>query len=62
MTYTLTLDFDAARSVKSTGQGYLMTPVISIKQLAGVASPPKGEPATPEGEPAPPEEDAAPLE
>jgi hypothetical protein len=37
MTYALTLDYDAAKSVKSTGQGYLMTPVISIKEL--VATP-----------------------
>lgn len=37
MTYSLTLDYDAAKSVKTTGQGYLMTPVIQVKAL--VATP-----------------------
>jgi hypothetical protein len=35
MSYAVTLDFDAARSVKATGHGYLMTPVIEIKALVG---------------------------
>lgn len=37
MTYSLTLDFDAARSVKQTGRGYLMTPVVQVKGI--VATP-----------------------
>jgi hypothetical protein len=32
-TYSLTLDYDAAKSVKSTGKGYLMTPVIHVKDF-----------------------------
>lgn len=35
-TYTLVLDYDAARSVKATGHGYLMTPVIKVKSMAEV--------------------------
>lgn len=54
MTYALTLDFDAAKSVKSTGQGYLMTPVISVKRLEGTETSPDAE-APPEAE-APPDE------
>lgn len=38
MTYSLTLDYDAAKSVKSTGQGYLMTPVISVKDFTATPS------------------------
>jgi hypothetical protein len=30
-TYTLVLDYDAAKSIKLTGHGYLMTPVINVK-------------------------------
>lgn len=40
MTYSLTLDFDAHKSVKSTGQGYLMTPVIQVKDFVGTPAPP----------------------
>ena len=36
-TYSITLDYDAAKSVKTTGQGYLMTPVIHVKDF--VATP-----------------------
>ena len=39
MVYTLVIDFDAAKSVKSTGQGWLMTPVIKVKELSGVPVP-----------------------
>jgi hypothetical protein len=35
MTYSLTLDYDADKSIKSTGKGYLMTPVIQVKELVG---------------------------
>jgi hypothetical protein len=35
MTYKLVIDFDAAKSVKHTGQGWLMTPVVTVKELAG---------------------------
>jgi hypothetical protein len=35
MTYTLVLDYDADKSIKSTGKGYLMTPVIRVKSLSG---------------------------
>ena len=35
MTYALVLDYNAAKSIKSTGQGYLMTPVIEMKSLTG---------------------------
>lgn len=31
MTYSVTLDYNAAQSIKSTGKGYLMTPVIMVK-------------------------------
>jgi hypothetical protein len=41
MTYSITLDYDAAKSVKTTGQGYLMSPVISVKDF--VAMPTEGE-------------------
>jgi hypothetical protein len=37
MTYSITLDYDADKSIKTTGQGYLMTPVISVKDF--VATP-----------------------
>jgi hypothetical protein len=33
--YTLVLDYDASKSVKSTGAGYLMTPVIKVKSFTG---------------------------
>lgn len=48
-TYALTLDYDAHKSVKTTGQGYLMTPVISVKELTATPMPP----AEPEPEPEP---------
>ena len=41
MAYELVLDFDAAESIQQTGQGWLMTPVIEVKQLTGT---PSGEP------------------
>jgi hypothetical protein len=41
-TYAITLDYDAAKSVKTTGQGYLMTPVIHVKDF--VATPMPSEP------------------
>jgi hypothetical protein len=50
MTYQLTLDYDAAKSVKSTGHGYLMTPVIQLKDLLATPT----EPTEPEPEPAEP--------
>jgi len=40
-TYSITLDYDADKSVKSTGHGYLMTPVISVKDF--VATPMESE-------------------
>jgi len=42
MRYSLTLDYDAHKSVKATPQGYLMTPVISVKEF--VATPVETEP------------------
>lgn len=39
-TYSLTLDYDAAKSVKSTGQGLLMTPVITVKDFTATPMPP----------------------
>lgn len=39
-TYSLTLDYDAAKSVKSTGQGFLMTPVITVKDFTATPMPP----------------------
>ena len=39
MTYSLTLDYDAAKSVKTTGQGFLMTPVIQVKDLVATPVP-----------------------
>ncbi len=38
-TYAITLDFDAAKSVKTTGQGYLMTPVIQVKDFTATPMP-----------------------
>ncbi len=35
MTYTVVLDYDASKSIKTTGQGYLMTPVITVKSVTG---------------------------
>ena len=46
MTYSLTLDYDAHKSVKSTGQGYLMTPVISVKEFVGTPVPAETETET----------------
>ena len=49
MKYSVVIDFDAQKSVKSTGQGWLMTPVIFVKDV--VAEPiPEPEPE-PEPEP-----------
>lgn len=42
-TYSLTLDFDAHKSVKSTGQGYLMTPVVLVKDFTATPMPPADE-------------------
>lgn len=39
MTYSVTLDYDAAKSVKTTGQGYLMTPVIHVKDFTATPTP-----------------------
>lgn len=39
MTYAITLDFDAAKSVKTTGAGYLMTPVIMVKDFLATPMP-----------------------
>lgn len=36
-TYELALDFDAQKSIKKTGNGYLLTPVISVKHFRAVA-------------------------
>jgi hypothetical protein len=44
MTYALVLDYDAAKSVKSTGHGYLMTPVITVKSMTGTPTEPPDEP------------------
>jgi hypothetical protein len=38
--YSLTLDFDAHKSVKTTGQGFLMTPVIMVKDFTATPMPP----------------------
>ena len=38
--YTLLLDYDAAKSIKTTGNGYLMTPVITIKSLTATPDSP----------------------
>ena len=35
-TYTLVLDFDAAKSIQATGDGHRMTPVIRVKSLTAV--------------------------
>ena len=35
MQYTVVVDFDAHKSVKKTGQGWLMTPVIKVKDVTG---------------------------
>ncbi|MFN0246224.1 MAG: DUF4382 domain-containing protein [Kofleriaceae bacterium] len=32
-TYSLTLDFDAHKSIKTVGQGFLMTPVVTVKDF-----------------------------
>lgn len=44
MTYTLTLDYDAGKSVKTTGQGYLMTPVIQVKDFVATPTAPEDPP------------------
>jgi len=38
-TYSITLDYDAAKSVKTTGQGYLMSPVIHVKDFVATPMP-----------------------
>ena len=43
-TYSLTLDYDAHKSVKTTGQGFLMTPVITVKDFTATPMPPATEP------------------
>ncbi|HET7499451.1 MAG TPA: DUF4382 domain-containing protein [Kofleriaceae bacterium] len=58
MTYTLVIDFDADKSIKSTGHGYLMTPVIKVKSLNGAPSP-SGDAGIP-GDAGPPPGDAGP--
>ena len=42
MTYTLVIDYDAAKSIKSTGHGFLMTPVIKVKSLTAAPIPGSG--------------------
>lgn len=59
MEYTLTLDYDAAKSVKTTGQGYLMTPVITVKDV--VATPITPEPTDP-SDPTDPTDPTTPVE
>jgi hypothetical protein len=54
MEYSLTIDFDAHKSVKKTGAGYLMTPVIMVKELVGTPMPEDSEqPEQPDPEPEP---------
>jgi hypothetical protein len=45
-TYTLVLDYDAAKSVKTTAKGYLMTPVITVKSLVGAPTESTGSAST----------------
>lgn len=45
-TYALTLDFDASKSVKTTGQGFLMTPVIMVKDFTATPMPAPEEPSS----------------
>ena len=42
-TYSLTLDFDAQKSVKTTGHGFLMTPVIMVKDFTATPMQPSTE-------------------
>ncbi len=42
MTYTLVIDYNAGQSIKQTGQGLLMTPVIAVKSFTGVPTPGTG--------------------
>lgn len=46
MTYTLVLDYDADQSVRATGHGYRMTPMISVKSFTGTPTDPPTDPAT----------------
>ncbi len=39
MAYTVVLDFDAHQSVKHTGQGWLLTPVIKLESFDAIALP-----------------------
>jgi hypothetical protein len=51
MQYTVVVDFDANKSVKATGQGWLMTPVIHVKDLVATPIPdPADEPGEEGGE------------
>ena len=43
MTYSITLDFDAHKSIKSTGNGHLMTPVIFVKEVIATPTTTTGE-------------------
>lgn len=51
MVYTLTLDFDAGKSIKSTGHGWLMTPVIQVKDFTGAPAPAQGDEPGPDAGP-----------
>lgn len=42
MTYTLVIDYNAGQSIKQTGQGLLMTPVIAVKSFTGAPAPSDG--------------------
>lgn len=44
MLYTLVIDFDAGQSVRRTGMGWLMTPVIMVKDFSGVPMPEEAQP------------------
>jgi hypothetical protein len=52
MTYQLVLDFDAQESIEQTGQGWLMTPVVRVKELVGTPTvpPDAGAPDAPDVE------------
>lgn len=39
MLYTLVIDFDAGQSVRRTGMGWLMTPMITVKDFSGTPMP-----------------------
>ena len=52
MTYQITIDYDAAKSIKTTGAGFLMAPVVHVKEMVATPTPPE----------APVEEPAVPIE